>query len=127
MIKSYSIIKKIKIYSKIFSDKKYFHAFSFSKTNIWFEITNLLIPGENDSPEEINFMTEWIVENLGSDIPLHFSAFHPEWKMQNYKITPHSKLTRSREIALANGLRYVYLGNVHDKYGSSTYCYNCKK
>tara|TARA_B100000676_G_C18045911_1_gene827916 strand:- start:653 stop:1750 length:1098 start_codon:yes stop_codon:yes gene_type:complete len=97
------------------------------ETNIWFELTNLLIPDENDSPEEINLMTKWIFENLGSDIPLHFSAFHPDWKMKNHKITPHSKLTRSREIALSNGLRYVYIGNVHDKNGSSTYCYNCEK
>ena len=97
------------------------------ETNIWFELTNLLIPGENDSPQEINLMTEWIVENLGPDVPLHFSAFHPDWKMQDHKKTPHSILTHSRKIALENGLRYVYLGNVHDKSGSSTYCYNCEK
>jgi len=97
------------------------------ETNIWFELTTLLIPGENDSPKEINSMTEWIFEHLDPNIPLHFSAFHPDWKMQDYKITPHSTLTRSREIALANGLRNVYVGNVHDKSGSSTYCYNCEK
>jgi len=97
------------------------------ETNIWFELTTLLIPGENDSPKEINSMTEWVFEHLGPNIPLHFSAFHPDWKMQDKKITPHSTLTRSRKIALSNGLRNVYLGNVHDKSGSSTYCYNCEK
>ena len=98
-----------------------------NETNIWFEITTLLIPEENDSAKEISSMTEWILEHLGPNIPLHFSAFHPDWKMQDNKITPHSTLTRSRGIALSNGLRNVYLGNVHDKSGSSTYCYNCEK
>ena len=70
-------------------------------------------------------MTEWIVEHLGSDIPLHFSAFHPDWKMCDIEKTPHSTLSRARGIAIRNGIRYVYLGNVHDKYGSSTYCHQC--
>ena len=85
-----------------------------NETNVWFELTTLLIPGENDSPEEMNKMTEWIVENLGPDVPLHFSSFHPDWKMRDIEYTPHSTLIRSREIALGNGIRNVYLGNVHD-------------
>ena len=96
-----------------------------NETNVWFELTTLLIPGENDSPEEMNKMTEWIVENLGPDVPLHFSAFHPDWKMRDIEFTPHSTLRRSREIALGNGIRNVYLGNVHDKSASSTYCHEC--
>ena len=96
-----------------------------NETNVWFELTTLLIPGENDSPEEMNKMTEWIVENLGPDVPLHFSAFHPDWKMRDIEFTPHSTLSRSREIALGNGIRNVYLGNVHDKSASSTYCHEC--
>ncbi|MDP6654572.1 MAG: AmmeMemoRadiSam system radical SAM enzyme [SAR324 cluster bacterium] len=96
-----------------------------NETEVWFELTTLLIPGENDSPEELHKMTEWIVENLGPDVPLHFSAFHPDWKMRDIEYTPHSTLNRSREIALGNGIRNVYLGNVHDKSGSSTYCHKC--
>ena len=96
-----------------------------NETNVWFELTTLLIPGENDSPEEMHKMTEWIVENLGPDVPLHFSAFHPDWKMRDIEFTPHSTLSRSREIALGNGIRNVYLGNVHDKSASSTYCHEC--
>jgi len=96
-----------------------------NETEVWFELTTLLIPGENDSPEELHEMTEWIVENLGPDVPLHFSAFHPDWKMRDIENTPHSTLSRAREIALGNGIRYVYVGNVHDKSGSSTYCHQC--
>jgi len=97
------------------------------ETKIWFELTTLLIPGENDSPQEIQSMTEWILINLGPDVPLHFTAFHPDWKMKDIEKTPHSTLSRSREIALSNGLRNVYLGNVHDKIGSSTFCHKCNK
>ena len=95
------------------------------ETEVWFELTTLLIPGENDAPEELHAMTEWIVEHLGPDVPLHFSAFHPDWKMLDIENTPHSTLSRAREIALGNGIRYVYVGNVHDKSGSSTYCHQC--
>ena len=70
-------------------------------------------------------MTEWIVEHLSPDVPLHFSAFHPDWKMRDIENTPHSTLSHAREIALGNGIRYVYVGNVHDKSGSSTYCHQC--
>jgi pyruvate formate lyase activating enzyme len=95
------------------------------ETGVWFELTDLLIPGENDSEAEIEEMTAWILENLGPDVPLHFTAFHPDWKMGNHPVTPMDTLTRSRKIALRNGLRYVYTGNVHDLNGSSTYCHRC--
>jgi pyruvate formate lyase activating enzyme len=97
------------------------------ETEVWFELTTLLIPGENDSPQELQAMTEWIVEHLGPDVPLHFSAFHPDWKMRDKANTPHSTLQQARKIALSNGVRYVYLGNVHDKPGSSTYCHQCRE
>jgi pyruvate formate lyase activating enzyme len=95
------------------------------KTDVWFELTNLLIPGENDSEAEIEEMTLWIAENLGPVVPLHFTAFHPDWKMRDKPPTPTSVLQRSRAIAIKNGLRYVYTGNVHDFTGSSTYCHHC--
>jgi len=94
-------------------------------TSVWFEITTLLIPGKNDSDKELNEMCEWIMQNLGPDVPLHFSAFHPDWKMLDIPPTPPETLTRARNIAMGKGLRYVYTGNVHDTLGSSTYCHNC--
>ena len=95
------------------------------ETQVWFEITNLLIPGENDSDEEIDAMTRWVVDKLGPDVPMHFTAFHPDWKMLATSPTPPSTLTRARRIAIKNGVRYAYTGNVHDKEGGSTYCYQC--
>jgi len=95
------------------------------ETDVWFELTNLLIPGENDSETEIDEMTQWIMGELGPDVPLHFTAFHSDWKMMDKPSTPLQALIRSRDIALKNGLHYVYTGNVHDFKGSSTYCYNC--
>ena len=95
------------------------------ETDVWFELTNLLIPGENDSEAEIDEMTQWVMRELGPDVPLHFTAFHPDWKMMNSRDTPRATLSRSRDIALSNGLRYVYTGNVHDLKGSSTYCHHC--
>ena len=95
------------------------------ETGAWLEITTLLIPGENDSPDEIEKLSSWIFENLGADVPLHFSRFHPAWKMQDKPVTPLATLTRSREIAMEAGLHYVYTGNVHDFRGSSTWCPNC--
>ena len=95
------------------------------ETDVWFEITTLLIPGENDSDGEIDQMTQWIAQKLGPDVPLHFTAFHPDWKMLDKPHTPPATLTRARRIALANGLRYVYTGNVHDAAGGSTYCPHC--
>jgi pyruvate formate lyase activating enzyme len=95
------------------------------ETDVWLEITTLLIPGENDSDKELEAMTQWIVENLGPDVPVHFTAFHPDWKMRNHSHTPASTLARARQIALNNGIRYVYMGNVHDQQGGSTYCHHC--
>jgi pyruvate formate lyase activating enzyme len=95
------------------------------ETGVWFEITTLLIPGKNDSPDEIDAMTKWIARELGPDVPLHFTAFHPDYKMSDIPPTPAATLTRSREIAIANGLRYVYTGNVHDTDGGSTSCPHC--
>ena len=95
------------------------------ETRVWFEITTLLIPGENDSDSEIDQMTQWIAGKLGPDVPLHFTAFHPDWKMLDKPRTPPATLTRARRIALANGLHFVYVGNVHDRAGGSTYCTAC--
>jgi pyruvate formate lyase activating enzyme len=95
------------------------------ETRVWFEITNLVIPGENDSSAEIEAMSRWIMDNLGPDVPLHFTAFHPDWKMLDRESTPQATLTRAREIALRNGLRYVYTGNVHDLDGGTTFCSHC--
>lgn len=95
------------------------------ETSVWFEITTLLIPGENDSEAELQALTQWIAEHLGPEVPLHFTAFHPDWKMLDTPATPPATLTKARRIALGNGLRYVYTGNVHDRAGSSTYCHQC--
>ncbi|HSG12390.1 MAG TPA: AmmeMemoRadiSam system radical SAM enzyme [Gaiellaceae bacterium] len=95
------------------------------ETDVWLEITTLLIPGLNDSDEEIRALAGWIERRLGPDVPLHFSAFHPDWKMRDRPPTPPATLTRAREVALAEGLRYVYTGNVHDPAGQSTYCGSC--
>ncbi|KTD63323.1 AmmeMemoRadiSam system radical SAM enzyme [Legionella shakespearei] len=95
------------------------------ETKVWFEITTLLIPDENDSNNELEHMSEWIMEHLGAEVPLHFTAFHPDWKMMDKSSTPITTLQRAREIALKAGLHYVYTGNVHDTAGSSTYCPSC--
>jgi len=95
------------------------------ETNVWFELTTLLIPGQNDSDAELNEMTSWVFDNLGPDIPMHFSAFHPDWKMMDIEPTPPATLFRARKIALANGIRYAYTGNVHDSNGGSTWCHKC--
>ncbi|HET8579421.1 MAG TPA: AmmeMemoRadiSam system radical SAM enzyme, partial [Nitrospiraceae bacterium] len=94
-------------------------------TNVWFEITTLLIPGENDSEAELEALTQWVMEQLGPDVPLHFTAFHPDWKMMDKPHTPPATLTMARRIAIKNGLRYAYTGNVHDEEGGSTYCHQC--
>jgi Pyruvate-formate lyase-activating enzyme len=95
------------------------------ETKVWLEITTLLIPDANDSDEEIDALTRWIAGHLGSDVPLHFTAFHPDWKMRDRPPTPPQTLTRARRIALGNGLRFVYTGNVHDREGGSTFCPGC--
>ena len=97
------------------------------ETSVWFEITDLLIPGENDSDREIDEMTQWVVKNLGEDVPMHFSAFHPDWKMMDKPRTPSETLLRARQIAIKNGVRYAYVGNVHDHSAQSTYCHNCNE
>ena len=96
------------------------------ETSVWFEITTLLIPGENDGKQEIQQLSEWVMTELGPDVPLHFTAFHPDWKMRDKPPTPFSTLKSAQEIALAVGLHYVYTGNVHDIDGSSTYCPICR-
>jgi len=95
------------------------------ETDVWFEITTLLIPGLNDSDRELDELTKWIVERLGPDVPLHFTAFHPDFRMLDRSPTPPATLRRAREIALKNGVRYAYIGNVHDAAGDSTYCHAC--
>ena len=95
------------------------------ETNVWLETTTLLIPGWNDSAEEIEAMCAWVVRELGPEVPMHFSAFHPDFKMQDVPPTPPATLSRAREIALKCGVRYAYTGNVHDKAGESTYCHQC--
>ena len=95
------------------------------ETQVWLEITTLLIPGENDSDSELHELTGWIRENLGPEIPLHFTAFHPDWKMRNHPHTPVATLNRARQIALNQGLHFVYTGNVHDRTGNSTWCHHC--
>jgi pyruvate formate lyase activating enzyme len=97
------------------------------ETNVWFEVTTLLIPGENDSDRELHRAAEWFAENLGPDVPWHFTAFHPDFKMLDKPHTPPATLTRARRIALSKGLHYVYTGNVHDTDGGSTWCPGCGK
>lgn len=95
------------------------------ETKVWLEITTLLIPGENDSDSELQALTQWVVENLGVEVPLHFTAFHPDWKMNQHSPTPAATLKRARRIAMNNGVRYAYTGNIHDEKGDSTYCHHC--
>ena len=95
------------------------------QTGVWFEVTTLLIPGENDSDAEIHRAAEWFAENLGQNVPWHFTAFHPDFKMLDKPRTPAKTLTRAREIARSKGLNYVYTGNVRDSAGGSTWCPGC--
>jgi pyruvate formate lyase activating enzyme len=95
------------------------------ETDVWLEITTLLIPGHNDSHAEIAAECAWVAERLGADVPLHFSAFHPDFKMRDVPKTPPATLARARRIALEHGLRYVYTGNVHDPTGQTTHCPGC--
>jgi pyruvate formate lyase activating enzyme len=94
-------------------------------TDVWFEVTTLLIPGHNDSDEEIAAESAWFAEHLGPDVPLHFSAFHPDFKMRDVPRTPPATLRRARRIAREHGLKYVYTGNVHDPDGQTTTCAGC--
>ncbi len=95
------------------------------ETDTWLEITNLLIPGENDTEAEIDAMTDWILDNLGADVPIHFSAFHPAYKMRSKPRTPDSTLHRARRQALDKGIHFAYTGNIYDPEGASTRCPEC--
>lgn len=95
-------------------------------TDCWLEITTLLIPGQNDSPAEITELATWIARELGTDVPLHFSAFHPDWKMADLPATPPATLLQARRIALDAGLHHVFTGNIRDLEGGTTYCPNCQ-
>jgi pyruvate formate lyase activating enzyme len=95
------------------------------ETRVWLELTTLLIPGLNDAEAEIEEMTQWVVRELGPDVPMHFTAFHPDWKMRDIPATPATTLCTARAIALKNGVRYAYTGNVHDEDGGSTRCHGC--
>jgi pyruvate formate lyase activating enzyme len=95
------------------------------ETPVWLELTTLLIPGWNDSEAEVAEMAAWVVENLGTDVPMHFTAFHPDWKLRDLPPTSPASLARARQVALRQGVRHVYTGNVHDRTGGSTYCAGC--
>jgi len=97
------------------------------ETKVWLEITTLLIPGHNDSDAELESLCAWVLEQLGAETPLHFSAFHPDWKMRDVPPTPASTLVKAYNIAQQAGLKHVYVGNIHDKKHSSTYCSHCGK
>jgi pyruvate formate lyase activating enzyme len=95
------------------------------ETKVWFEITTLLIPGHNDNAQEVRKLAEWVMDRLGPDVPLHFTAFHPDYKMLEVPPTSARTLTLARDVARETGLHYVYTGNVHDEAGGSTYCPCC--
>jgi pyruvate formate lyase activating enzyme len=95
------------------------------ETDVWLEVTTLLIPGHNDEDDELHRLADWFAEHLGADVPLHFTAFHPDFKMLDVPATPPATLRRARRIAIEHGLHHVYTGNVHDTQGSSTYCAGC--
>lgn len=96
------------------------------ETDVWFEITNLKIPGENDEIEETRKMCDWILTNLGDEVPLHFTAFHPDFQMKDKIRTPSETISKARELAIEMGIKYCYVGNVHDMAGQTTYCPSCK-
>jgi len=95
------------------------------ETNVWLEVTNLVIPGVNHAPDDIARLCDWFVRELGPDVPLHFTAFHPDYRMLDTPPTPAATLARARRQALAAGIRYVYTGNVVDVTGQSTWCAGC--
>ena len=101
-------------------------AYVHHETDCWLEITTLLIPGHNDSEQEVTALSKWLMSELGPDVPLHFSAFHPDYKLLDAPATPPATLSRARRIAQDAGLRYVYTGNVHDIEGETTCCPGCK-
>jgi pyruvate formate lyase activating enzyme len=95
------------------------------ETEVWLELTTLLIPGENDSEAELRELSRWVVANLGPDVPLHFTAFHPDFRMRETPPTPPATLRRARAIAREAGVHHVYTGNVRDREGQSTWCAGC--
>lgn len=95
------------------------------ETNVWFELTNLVIPDENDSADELSRMCDWVLESLGDEVPIHFTAFHPDFRLLDHPKTPLAKLVEAYDLATTRGLKYVYVGNVHDPAHESTYCPNC--
>jgi pyruvate formate lyase activating enzyme len=95
------------------------------ETDVWFEITTLLIPTLNDSDEELYQLSKWVAGELGAEVPLHFTAFHPDYKLDGLPATPPATLARARQIAIGEGLKYVYTGNVHDTQGGTTFCPGC--
>jgi len=95
------------------------------ETDVWLEITTLLIPTKNDSDEELYQLSKWVANELGTDVPLHFTAFHPDYKLDDLPPTPPATLARARRIAIGEGLKYVYTGNVHDVEGGTTFCTGC--
>ena len=97
------------------------------ETDTWLEITTLLIPGQNDSDAEIKALSKWVSDELGPDVPLHFTGFHPDWRMRDIPATPSATLTRARSIAQEQGLNFVYTGNVFDPERQTTYCPQCAK
>ncbi|MGH7794651.1 MAG: AmmeMemoRadiSam system radical SAM enzyme [Candidatus Binatia bacterium] len=97
------------------------------ETDVWFEITNLMIPGENDDADETKRLAEWVVENLGDSVPLHFTAFHPDFKLIDKPRTPAATLTQARQIAKSAGVKFCYVGNVHDSEGQTTSCPACQR
>jgi pyruvate formate lyase activating enzyme len=96
-----------------------------TQTTVWLEITTLLIPGLNDGDDELSALSRWVIDRLGPDVPIHFTAFHPDWKLLDRPPTPPATLRRARRIAMAAGARYVYTGNVRDLDGGTTYCHAC--
>lgn len=95
-------------------------------TDVWFEITTLIIPGENDSEDEIKAECDWILNNLKDSVPLHFTAFHPDFRLRDRNSTPASTLKMARDIALQSGIKFVYTGNIHDTEGQTTFCPSCR-
>jgi pyruvate formate lyase activating enzyme len=95
------------------------------ETDVWVELTTLLIPGWNDGDEELHALTQWVAGSLGPNVPIHFTAFHPDWKLRDVPRTPAATLSRARAIAKSNGIRFAYTGNVHDQDGDTTYCSGC--
>ena len=95
------------------------------ETDVWVELTTLVIPDHNDSDEELDRMSRWVVDELGPEVPMHFSAFHPDFKMMDTPRTPPATLQRARQIAMANGVRFAYTGNIVDRDGDTTFCPSC--